>query len=985
MAACFLAIGAVTVVPVAITGTASGTATEHGDPQTPQSAGISDTDVLATSPVFATQSAISVHTDTVPAETETVSRVVEVERADATESQPSVSANESVDDVAVASAISSADLEIEEATSGDSDSETVSFSFRVGGNSSTSTTVSVSPSRTSRSYGNVEFEFVGWADESGGGSGSSTRWTATGGHRYEVTYELSASDGANEGSYSETATASTGRGNEYSERLTADVEVREPEFEQPSETTRDIIFDESTGSRVSVSTQIDVGNDGDGIMILDSMSVGYTPTGISASLSDIPDRIGATSSESVDVDLEVDDSVSEGDHEFTVSARDNLGNRATYDVTVRVEKLAAIDSETSVVNLGDVLVGKSTVKSFTLSESAGYEDVSDILVTFSERDGRGNLAFGGIGSATIPAGESLSQDVTVKVNDGVEQGAGLRWSVEFAPNSNPSGSSRVVYTANVIYPPYYDGLSLGGTDFVFDTPTSQVSSYTDTVTMEVTNGGDLPMDVEGIDTTVDESEIEATVVDGPETIGARSSETIDVRIEAGTDATEGSHTLTATVESAEAGVETETSSVTVDRRATLAVADSNVSVGEIIVTKRASTSTVISEDLGYEAVRDYSFEQVSGPDNGWLTVVESPSGIEPGESGDLVVAVTFDPSATLYETYTWTFEVSGSNVETKTVSVSAVPRPIDFSQVREDLTDVDNDIDGSDEMVTEMDTSLGSLEAKLRDGNAPRSDIVALTTAGRSTTIFLESADETQSALDAENYSAAQLHLTRTSAAFRTLSVYTDRISNEELAEQAAGVTERADAILQSLTERQLDYYQQRLEAEETTMLERARIKRDLSRLAALRGDTDRAEQLRSEADNAFTNYSTLVAEGNERLEAGRSQRDDLDDSLFVSVLGQRFFWIGSVDRFEAETQATLEEYDEAQTQFNTAGATERATLAGDERAALASTYDQAQTLSFGLGAFLGLLFLVVLAIESRGVYRYIQESKAAVTGDFLV
>ncbi|QLH76566.1 hypothetical protein HZS55_04265 [Halosimplex rubrum] len=880
---------------------------------------------------------------------------------------------------------STVDLDVEQALSGDSDSDRVTFSFRVSGSSNMSTRVSVTPSQTTRSYGDVEFEFVEWSDQSGGGSGTSSSWTATGGHTYQVTYEVSANNGATEGSYSITATASSGLGDQHTERIVADVEVREPEFEQPSGTTEDIRFDESTGDRANTETQVEIGNGGDGVMVIDSVSVGATPRGIDASVANEPDRIGANGRDGIDLDISVDDTVEEGDHSFTVTASDNLGNRETYEVTVRVEKVPVLSADSTVISLGEVLVGESTVKSFTLREAAGYESVSDVVTEFAERDSRGNLAFGGLGETTISAGESTSQSVTVQVDEDVEQGSQLRWEVSFAPQDNRDGNARVVFTAQVIYPPYYDGVSVGGADFVFDRPRSEVTSYTETTTMQVRNGGDLPMNIESVSPSVDAPGIDATVVDRPDTIPARSSRTFGVRIEAQPEASEGEHTLSMDVQAAEPGSTTVSSTVTVDRQADLAVDPGNLSVGEVIVTERASTATVLSEQLGYESVRDFGFEQVSGPDRGWITVVERPSTIAAGESGEVVLAVSFDPSATLYRTYNWTFAASGTNVETERFTVSAVPRPIDFSQVRDDLTALEGEVEAGDGMVTEMDGVLGTLEEKLRAGNAPRSDIVAVSTAGRSTTLFLQSAEQARTALDAGNHSAAQLHLTRTAAAYRTLGTYTDRISNDELAQRAAGVTERADEILAALTDRQLSYYRGRLEAENTTMLERARIERDLSRLAALRGDSDRAGELRTEADRAFSNYSTLVAEGNERLEAGRSQRDDLDESLFVSALGQRVFWIGSLDRFESATRATLSEYDTAEQRFRAAGAVERADSAAAERASLAAAYDGARTVSLGIGAGLGLVFLVVVVLESRALYRYIQESRAAVSGDFLV
>jgi len=880
---------------------------------------------------------------------------------------------------------STATLEIEAAVSGDSDSERVSFTFRVPGNENTTTGVSVRPDQADRSFGDVEFEFVGWTDLSGSDSGTDTSWTATGDHRYRVTYDVSATQGVDEGSYSITARATTDNGYDFSERIVADVELRQPEFGDSSGTTTDVTFDEDSGSEIGTTTGVTVPNEGDGTMILESASVGTTPRGISASVANVPDRVGSRGASTVRLDVTVDDTVEEGDHTFSVTVRDNLGHRATYDVTIRVDKVTALDVDSSVIDLGEVLVGQGTTNTVTIRESAGYVDVDNVVWEVTDGTAQGSISLSGLTDATVPAGESLSQQVSITVGDAVQQNEQLSWTVNMYPRSNPDGNARVTFTATVIYPPYYDGVSVGGAEFVFERPREEVSTYSETVTLRVRNGGDLPMDVRDIDPSVDDPAIDATVVDAPSTIDPRSSASVDVEVEAGPEATEGDHTLSVDVDAETAGSTTVTSSVSVDRRAELAVEDESLSFGEVIVTERASRATVLSETLGYEEVREFRFERVSGPDRGWLTVVERPSGIAPGESGDVVFAVQFAPNATLYETYSWTFRVSGTNVETQTITVSAVPRPIDFTQTRSELERVGAEVELGGEMAGEMNRALGSLEEKLQAGEAPRSDIVAVSTAGQSTVVFLESAAETRAALEAGNNSAAQRHLIRTSAAYRTLTTYTERIENDDLAERARGVTGQADSILAELTEQQRSYYERQLEADSTTMLERARIKRDLARLAALRGDRETARRLSTEADRTFANYSTLVTEGNERLQTGRTRRTELDESLFVTVFGQRVFWIGSLDRYESETQATVEHYEAAEQRFRTAGATERAEVAAEEGDALAASYQQARTVSLAIGGVMGFALLVVIVLEARALYRYVQESRAAVSGDFLV
>lgn len=893
---------------------------------------------------------------------------------------------------------SSTTLELEAADDSDTDSDTVSFTFTTDENATTADVLD-----TSHSSGGVTFEFQEWEEVGGFDSGTSRSFDVDGETTYRVVYGVEAESSASEGTefFDPTVEVSydDGTTDPVTGSLSATVNILEPEFGTIADESVDVTFTPDDGSTFTRTASLDVPNDGDGFMDVEDVSISGEPSFVSADVDSTSDEIDAFSTGSADINIEVDDSISEGTHSFTVTVTDSLGNSESTTVTLDVTKPPAAGAADSTVDFGEILVGENDTAEFTLTERNEFESIAGLNTSIVSFPVQSSISFPDVGSQSISTGGSTTQTVEVSVDDDADQGEQLEWQVYFSPQDQDgiSTDSPVTFTAQVIYPPYYDEVSIEESDIVFDEPRDETDVFTETVAVDVTNGGDLPMELTDVSASVrDNQDIEVDVVDIPSSIAPRTEETVTLEVAASSESVEGEWDLDVELTAEEpttapgepTGTVTDESSVSVEHETELRVDPPLLDAGEVIVTEQTTHEATVSERLGYQPIEEFSIDQVSGPEEEWLTVVEQPEQLDAGEEQPFSVSIEFDTTATLYDTYVWEFEKTGANVETEVVTVEAVPEPVDFGETVDELESIGADVDGDAEVVAlEMADTLVELEEMLQagDGTADRDDITVLVTAGSSAILLLDAANEAQSLIDSGEHDEAQEHLVRASAAFNTLRLAAEDVTSPALQSNTEEIRDSADAVLSEFIEQQESHFLEQLEGEDTTELEAAQTQRELARLAQLSGDDDRAADFSTGASEAFDSYAELISGGNEDLLAARELDDELDDELFMSPGGLRLFWIGDLSTYNSESDEVLDRYDSAIEQFEDAGATERAELAAGERAEVESSYGTAYLASLVVGVALALLLFGFIVWEIRALYRYRQDSEAAVSGDFLL
>jgi hypothetical protein len=871
----------------------------------------------------------------------------------------------------VATAAESGTVQIQSAEDNDSDSTRLSYTFTANANG----TASVTPRSEDQAGGDVTFELQ-----------SASSFTVRNGQRYTIEYRATARSGADERTYSFRPTVDVSGGGSYSESLSVDVNVLEPRFGSVDGKRTEIKF--KGRSTESATVDVEIPNVGDGVMTGISASVDNSPSGIRVDLTS-PGEIRAGSRESVNAQITASDSVSEGTYTIDVIVSDSTGSSESFGINVAIIKAPVLSASDRTIDLGDVLIGESTEESFTLREEGGDESVEDIDVDYTRRSGDGSLSLSP--PNRISAGGSDDGSVSIQASDDAEQYEQLEWIATFRPADPDGVSANLRFDARVIYPAYYGAVGASNKIISFDEPQAERESFSETVRVAVENGGDLPMDIQDVDASVSGSGVRADIVSAPDTISAQSTQSVEVSVAAGATADEGDRRLDVSIDAAEPGQTTTSSTVTVDHETDIEAGQSDVTYGQVVATQRVTRSTDISERLGYQDVRRFNIEQVSGPDSGWLRVEERPSSLEAGDSAPFVTTLQFDTRAEFFTTYTWRYEITGSNVDTETITITATPRPIDFTATVESLQESDIPEESDRAVVaTESAEAMEALADRLREGSDERSDtargdITTVSAAGRSSVLIIEQITIAREQQAAGNYTAAQRSLTRAAAAYRTLETASTRIETTPVKTRIETAASAADESLATAIDEQRAYYQDRAQNNETAVLTTAQTQRQLARLAALTGNTDDANEFQQQSQTAFERYSTLVSEGNDNLQRARQAEANLSAVTLTSIGGQPIFWIGALDRVDARQQMITQAYAEATEKFDAAGATAQATTAREEQSAFDQRLSRGRLLSYGLAGAVGFGFLIIVSLELRAIYRYAQESEEAISGDFLI
>lgn len=895
-------------------------------------------------------------------------------------------------------------LQVEPVDEDDSDTGTVSYTFDTGPEAEHA---SITPVSESLDFGDVTFEFDRVELQTGGVVSSTPEFDVENNTGYRVFYDVEASASASEGEYTITSAAeieqTDGPPETNTATLAATVDHLEPELDAGPDLSRDVVFTPEDDGRIERVETRTIFNDGPGMMDVEDVSALGVPFDIDVAVTDQPDTIAGHSQGDVAISIEVEDDIFEGEYDFTVEIDHSLG-QDSFDVTLDISKPSAlgVKDDGQDIDFGETLVGEGNETTITLVERGGYTDVSDIEAQFVRPDpDGGDLSFTNLDSLEIDAGGTAELEVEFDLENNAERGEELEWNYQFTPEAADGiASERVQFRTSVIYPPYFASVDVGNSEIVFDEPRDETDHFVDDVTLEIENGGDLPM--ENLDVSVSVEDPDGgffgtvSVTDVPTAIQAGNSRATTIEIEAEPDSAADDWAVDIQIEADEpttapgeqTGEETTSFELAIEHETELAVPDPVHSMGEVTLGEDVVWSTPLVERLGYQAVENLSIER-DGPDD-WLTVTSEPAELPAGEERDLTLGIEFDTDAEAFEDYTWEFTVSGDSIETETVSLTATARPADFEDTVQDLQTLASDAPDDLSVVgEEMATALDVLNETLQveDGSAQQDDIPVMVSAGRSVTLFVEAAETAADDIDDGAHEEAQGPLVRAAAAFNSLSQALGDVETEDstLQSSLAKAEDRASQFLTGLIADQETHFESQFDDVDTTVLEEAQLARELARLAELGGDSQRAADHRTTADEAFDTYTTLVEQGNADLVEARAIEDDLDEDLFFEIGGQRLFWVGSLSTFEDETDEVLARYNSAIDQFEEAGMFEQAERIEAEREQVESAYDDAYLLSLALGVVAGFLLLVFLLWEMRALYRYRVDTGEAVTGDFLL
>ena len=872
-------------------------------------------------------------------------------------------------------AASSATVELAEVDAEGEQTETVSFQFVADANTSVS-----APASETTDGGHVTFEFDGWSG--GGDSGSDSSWDVTEGETYHVEYVVRVESGASEGSHS--VTVSDGQSGQFSEQLS--VTVAAPAFGTIQDQDAEVVFHDDDAQTKTVS--VSVPNSGDGVMFTDGATVDDDHDDIDVEVGSLTNEID--NSGTLELDIEIDPEAEEGSYDVDVIVSETLGDTESFTLTIDVRKPPVAEVEDDTIDLGDVLVGESNTTEFTIEEAAGFSGIDgmeEAEIIWSPPDGEvefdGLTGFGGV---STDAGGSDEAEATVTIEDDVEQHATPSWDVELTPDDEHSPTTGVEVIAHVIYPPELGDVEADADTFVFDEPRTEVTAQEETASVEISNVGDLEMDVTSMSASVDSPSIDATVVDEPAGVDGLDEETVQIDLDADPDTPEGTYTLTVDVETEDAGSETVTEEFDVEYDSELVVDRSDVQFGEVTVTERQTQSIDVAERLEYVDLEDVTVEQVDGPD-AWITITEAPpSEVDAGDSAPLVFEVVFDTEAEPYEEYLWVFEVDADGVESETIEVRGTARLLSVEDIVNDLEDRSGDGGWQEDTATPSAESLIELETRLQDGEAiDDGDVWRSISIGQSIDVLIGAVENAETQQADDDYDAAQDDVVSALATHSLIVEYGSDIEDDDLRTELLTAADTAEEPVEAVAEEQESHYREILDDSDSTALDRAQANQQLAEMVDLRGN-DEAEDLRAESDEEFERYRTLVEDGTEFRQDARDRQDAFDDSATMVVFGQPFVLNPArLDELGSHSDTVTEEYTAAVEAFEEAGADAEAEAAAAERDDAETGLTITRFILYGVTGISSIAFVgLVVRLGSNSV-AYVRDVRTATSGDFLV
>jgi hypothetical protein len=803
--------------------------------------------------------------------------------------------------------------------------------------------------------GNVVFEFEEW--DGGGDDGSDNEWPVESGETYEVEYEVTAMSGAEERTHSSIVSVDIDGQSVTSERLAARVVYRSPQFGPPDSVTGEVIVrdDES-----DTSLDLRIENVGDGAMRPSDVGFSGVPNGLEVSADDLPSTIDARDSASVDIEVTANADTPSGDLSFTAVVTDNVGNRLRVPIRVTVVKPAIADVSGD-VDLGGIRLGDSKTDTIEIDETGGNVGIQGLNVRVEDGADGGSLSVRGGGSFSTSAGGSDELDVTVDIDSDAPQGD-IEWELELTPRNPRSPSTTVDVEAYVLYPPELGNVEADDATLTFDEPQSSTDSFSTRSSVEIPNDGDLDMSVQSVSASTAATGITARAVSVPGTVGGTSDRDAEIEITADSSVPEGEYQYTVDVDTDGAGSDRVTGTIEVDHQRRLDVERSSISFGEIRISSPQTQSTDVSEALGYEPVSNVQMQRISGPDQ-YLEVRQRPPGqLSPGETSTVVFGVSFPPSAELYRTYTWEFELSGDAIDTRTIEVTATPRPANPNAILRNLSDL-SDGDWQGTVTSGMTESITTVEDRLRDNETLASgDLPRTIAAAQSAILVVESIESARETRQQTNASAAQSEVVRAAAAQRALELYVDSISTESVRVPAERALEASRAEVDTEIERQEDYYTQRLESDDATALTRATAARRLARLRALNDQPAEAQTYRNRSQAAFDRYDRLVREGTDHIQRARAADRSINNSSAAVLFGRAVVLNPlRISSLESRLANIDEEYTTAAQKFEQAGAARDAQAVRQRRNAVATRLQQSVFILYGWSGAIGLGFLILI------------------------
>lgn len=637
------------------------------------------------------------------------------------------------------------------------------------------------------------------------------------------------------------------------------------------------------------------------------------------------------------------------------------------------------------LHLGEVDAGETNFGTTTVVEMGGAEGLDGVIWNVVADDPNGDLDFDGMGDVQTTPGGSDTVDWTVSADEDAPNQ--LSWTVEVFDSRYPDESRQVDVEVDVHHPGQFGDPSIGE-ELELDEPRATTDEVTRTLNLSVSNVGHEDVPLESATLSTPEPGIDLTVSDVPDEIPAQMEVDIEVEATADTSLEEASYPVDGVVSSSDPDIEdaeiqdllplVHGIEFDIDEQVHL--------IGDLEIGESIHRSTDVTERLGYHDPAAVDVGIYSGEEE-WIDLEETPTELSTGTDETIGFGVEFGPDAEHGTEYEWLISVEAADsIEREMIEVTATPIPLDFEDIQASIELYDQPAAEYHHVAASGLTLIDSADEQMRAGDVTEGDISATLAFSDATTIYLESISDGLADIDDENHQQAQTNISRAAAAYHSLSIYHDEFEDGILATEAESVLAEADVVLEGAIDDQEVFYEDWRGEDDVTLLEEAIIERELAQIASLRGEDTEAEQREAEADEAFEEYADTVADAEQAYQDGEDSWETLEDELLFTIGGQPLMLNPmEFDEFTDQRSAMESSYEEAIASLEEAGESSREEFIAEQYDQRSSDAQIAQWSLIASIAVYGLFAVGIIVRTGRGTYRYVQDARESVTGDFLV
>jgi hypothetical protein len=698
---------------------------------------------------------------------------------------------------------------------------------------------------------------------------------------------------------------------------------------------------------------------------------------------------------------------------------DTSANTYTLDVTVNTNGTSDTDSSQTITverppvlgvtstTLENVTAGSTTEFELTIEELNDAEDDPTVSHTVSSPSGT-SLSFPDNDvDGSLSAGGSRTVAAEITVDGDLDGNQTLSWDLTLSNDGENEQTSSI--SAPVRIPARFSLVSIPDDAIRFDEPKDETDTIEQRVPVKVENNGDFNLTLTNLDASFADTRITVTDVSlngtaeltGLGTIPPRTTGVVDVEVRAENIMPEQESVLNLNFEGTGAAGRSpdpfqEERTLRIVHVRKLVLDRESIDFGQQPPREIVRQEVELKETLGYKDLSGITVEQTSGPENGWLTVTEVPETVEAGGTDTMVFELRFSRDVEPQTSFAWNHTLNADGVDPISIESRAKSRVAGLEDVRSNLTRYRSVEGKRGEIATGMLNLIDEVKGSVEDGSVSPVALSTTLTASTSLLEMLRALEETQRIVENDSLSRgkAQENVIRAAASYNTFRFFVESYEEERFKTAARDVRDRAGEEINTTVTEQKQYFQGRLpEGEETcgesdriTCREEAEIKRQLSQLALLEGNTEESQRLDQEADEAFDTYTSLVNDAQNNYQSAQQRRDRIKEEYAVVAFGQPLV-LNPLDygSFITEQRSALEDYDNAQSAFTQAGANQLADTVQNERVGADRELEVARTSMFIALIVYGLISLWLVFHVASGIYDFRHDTRTTEADDFLV